>query len=719
MSETESAPRLPSHRRRFLAGLAIALLLAVGLGLVLLTAARTAERRERSARQAVVTLRALTELVERTEGEPAAAEEGGLGSELANLADLGAAAEETPAEEEGGMGLGGELAALEGGAEEETGDVGERVRLVVSRFAEDHPEVRSIRVVAFEGIRLEASSDPADTGERAAPRRLERDEKPLYDLGQKLRAAVAENRESRDAGGTAIGEEIAVEPLADGGFSLAGPVERGGPNGEVVGMIQMRTAPDPTTAPPAPAWLPALAAWLVPVVLLFLLALALGERRGVLAAVAAVLLVISLGAFARWASGVLETERRESVTALAAHMIEESETAAIIATDLSLPDTRPFDPARWDVDVYRQPHGLVGPGGAVDEGKLGESVRRDAGRMTRSVATVAAAALALLVFVGLGGAARVGRDLVHYRMAYAYTVPALVGMLLLVFFPFFYGIALSFTNANIYNSNQPVTELWVGIDNYVDILSDFSVFRRTADGLVFNYENFYWTLGFNIVWTIANVAIGVTLGLILALILNTKGLALRPIYRVLLILPWAVPNYITALIFQGMFHQQFGAVNQLRQIIGLDAIAWFDHPLTSFIAVLTTNGWLSFSFMMVVSLGALQSIPADLYEAAWVDGASRWQQFTAITLPSLKPALIPAIILSVIWTFNQFNVIFLVSAGQPAGATEILITRAYKLAFEQYRYGYAAAYAVVIFLILLAYGTFQNRATRATEAIGE
>jgi arabinogalactan oligomer/maltooligosaccharide transport system permease protein len=187
---------------------------------------------------------------------------------------------------------------------------------------------------------------------------------------------------------------------------------------------------------------------------------------------------------------------------------------------------------------------------------------------------------------------------------------------------------------------------------------------------------------------------------------------------VILILPWATPTYITALVWKGMFHQQFGAVNQILQIFGGRSIAWFDAPLTSYLAVLTTNGWLSFPFMMVISLGALQSIPADLYEAARVDGASRWQQFRSITMPSLKPALIPAIILSVVWTFNQFNVIYLVSAGQPAGATEILITKAYKLAFEDYRYGYAAAYSAVIFLILLVYGTWQNRVTKATEAIG-
>ena len=276
-----------------------------------------------------------------------------------------------------------------------------------------------------------------------------------------------------------------------------------------------------------------------------------------------------------------------------------------------------------------------------------------------------------------------------------------------------------FTESTIYNSDKTAfdPEIWVGLDNFANVLLDFDLVRETAEGRVIDYSNFYWTTGFTIVWTISNVTIGVTVGLFLALILNTSGLALRPIYRVLLILPWAVPNYITALIWKGMFHQQFGVINQFLQALGLDSVRWFETPLTSFVTVLTTNGWLSFPFMMVISLGALQSIPSDLYEAARVDGASRWQQFKFITLPSLKPALVPAIILSVIWTFNQFNVIYLVSQGEPAGSTEILITESYKIAFEEYRYGYAAAYSTVIFLILLAYGIWQNRVTKATEGI--
>ncbi|MCM2333896.1 MAG: sugar ABC transporter permease, partial [Anaeromyxobacteraceae bacterium] len=279
-------------------------------------------------------------------------------------------------------------------------------------------------------------------------------------------------------------------------------------------------------------------------------------------------------------------------------------------------------------------------------------------------------------------------------------------------------VALSFTDSNIYNSSQPLTELWVGLKNYGAILGDFGLARRGADGaLVFNYLNFYWTFLFTVVWTVTNVAFGVSFGLLLALVLNTKDLAFRPIYRVLLILPWAMPNYITALIWKGMFHRQFGVVNHALALFGVEPLSWFDRPFTSFLTALATNGWLSFPFMMVVSLGALQSIPADLYEAARVDGATRWQQFKAITLPSLKPALVPAVILSVVWTFNMFNIVYLVTGGSPDGATEILVTQAYKFAFEKYQYGYAAAYATVIFGILLVYGNVQNRVTRATEAI--
>lgn len=693
-----------SHRRRFLIGLAVAALLGVGLGAFFLAAAREAQSRDRAERRSVVTLLALAQVLDRVGGGEAAAEEPsyGLGDELPPV--------------EGGAetgGLGDELAALDAGAETEAPDPGVAVRNAVAAFAKSHPEVKAIRVVAFDGILLEASTDPKDTGGvrgRAAPRRLEREEKPLYDLGQSLRANVAGNREES----AARQEEIAVERLADGLLRLSAPVERGG---EVVGMVQMDADPERTAS--AFPWLAALLAWLAPVVLFVLLSKALGERRILLAAAATVLLVATLVGFASYSRKVLAADRRATAESVAAAVKQEGERTGALISELGLPADPPLAPELWDANRYREPLGVVQANGMIDEGRLGEEAGADAGRLTRSVIILALLSLVLLIFVGWGYAARTGAALVEHRYAYSYTLPSLVVMLLLVFFPFLYGAVLSFTNANIYNTNRSVFDLWIGLDNYVEILRDVRVARSTSEGLVWNYQNFYWTLGFNIVWTIANVAIGVTLGLLLALALNTKGLAFRAGYRVLLILPWAVPSYITALIWRGMFHKQFGVINQIVQMFGFLPVSWYDKPFTSFLAVLTTNGWLSFSFMMVVSLGALQSIPADLYEAARVDGATRWQQLRSITLPSIRPALVPAIILSVIWTFNQFIVIFLVSAGEPGRSTEILITQAYRIAFEQYRYGYAAAYSVVIFLILLAYGTWQNRVTRATEAIGE
>ena len=131
---------------------------------------------------------------------------------------------------------------------------------------------------------------------------------------------------------------------------------------------------------------------------------------------------------------------------------------------------------------------------------------------------------------------------------------------------------------------------------------------------------------------------------------------------------------------------------------------------TSFCANLVTNTWLGFPFMMVVTLGALQSIPRDLELAAAVDGASGWQRFWHITLPLLKPALLPAIVLGSVWTFNMFNIIYLVSAGEPDSSTDILISDAYRWAFTRgHRYGYAAAYAVLIFFVLLVYSRAGNR----------
>jgi len=573
------------------------------------------------------------------------------------------------------------------------------LRKIVGAWQETHPPGTRVRVIR--GTTLEASTEPADTGEKVAPRRLAREEKPLYDQAQRLRSGVDTNRE-----GGAPKPELEVE-REGGARRVAVPLEA---DGKVTGMVQVLVPTEESTATRSPLQAVLL---LAGAVLLYLLAASLlPPRAALLAALSTALFCLAVAFFVGGELRALGLAEREGQRALAGTVAGEVDRTR------TLIGAAKVDGGAWDTDLGRKPHGLVTGAGAIDREKGEAEAQEIRRRALRSLIALGALGFVLLVLVGFGGANRVGRALVSNRQAYAYIAPAIVGTTLLVFFPFFYGIALSFTDSNIYNTNLPLSELWVGLRNYGTILGDFGVVRRAADGhWVFNYLNFYWTFFFTVVWTITNVVWGVSFGLLLALVLNTKGLALRPIYRVLLILPWAMPNYITALIWKGMFHRQFGVVNQGLAIFGFEPLSWFDRPFTSYLTALATNGWLSFPFMMVVSLGALQSIPADLYEAARVDGASRWQQFRAITLPSLKPALVPAVILSVVWTFNMFNIIYLVTAGEPGGSTEILITQAYKFAFQRYQYGYAAAYATIIFGILLVYGTIQNRVTRATEAL--
>jgi ABC-type sugar transport system permease subunit len=303
-----------------------------------------------------------------------------------------------------------------------------------------------------------------------------------------------------------------------------------------------------------------------------------------------------------------------------------------------------------------------------------------------------------------GHLAAAAAELSRQRAAYAFLLPAAVAMLILVAVPFAVGLVLGF-----YDHSRGVWR-FVGLANFLDILRGGG--RSFADPL-----NFWFTLGVTVAWTAVNVALHVVLGVCLALCLRQSWLRGKGVYRMLLILPWAIPNYITALLWRGMFQSEYGAVNAILGALGLDKVSWFSSFGTAFAANVTANTWLGFPFMMVVALGALESIPRDMIEAAEVDGASAWQRFFHLTLPHLRPALLPAIVLGSIWTFNMFNVIYLVSEGRPGGGTDILVTQAYRWAFERgERYGMAAAYATLIFLILLVWTVAGMRAHRQERA---
>lgn len=292
------------------------------------------------------------------------------------------------------------------------------------------------------------------------------------------------------------------------------------------------------------------------------------------------------------------------------------------------------------------------------------------------------------------------RDFKKRPFVYWMAVPAFLLIAITVVYPVGYNIVLSLSNMGLRNFFD-----WkvVGFQNYINVFTEavfYSVFVKT------------------VIWTVVNVFFHVVIGVFLALLLN-RVLPGKGVIRTLLILPWAVPQFITALTWRGMFNQEYGAINLIiAKYLHLPIVNWLGSPTEAFLACILTNVWLGFPFMMVVALGGLQSIPYTLYEAANIDGAGWFTKLQRITLPLLKPVMTPAIVLGMVWTFNNLNVIWLVSnAGEPADQTHILVSFVYKSAFNLYRYGYAAALSMVIFLILLAFGVFFLKRAKAVESV--
>lgn len=299
-------------------------------------------------------------------------------------------------------------------------------------------------------------------------------------------------------------------------------------------------------------------------------------------------------------------------------------------------------------------------------------------------------------------------------------LPTVLVLSVLILYPLFQGVFQSFTDLN--ESNQraeictkvlggeevcepnPDRSRFVGLDNYVDVLT--------------GERGQFWLWFTNtVVWTVACVTLHYGLGLGLAVLLN-RELRGRAVYRVLLIIPWAVPAFVSAFAWKFLFNQDYGIINTALEAVGLGAVDWFSGRWTSLFTAIVTNVWLGVPFMMVALLGGLQSISADLYEAAEMDGASPWQRFRHITLPGLKPVSATVILLGTIWTFNMFPIIFFVTGGEPAGQTEILVTGAFRAAFEGIRnYSLAATYGVLILSLLIVYAGVYRRVLNRGEEV--
>ncbi len=283
-----------------------------------------------------------------------------------------------------------------------------------------------------------------------------------------------------------------------------------------------------------------------------------------------------------------------------------------------------------------------------------------------------------------------------------FVAPAFLVLIGVVFYPFIFNIIISLSNMSLSHIRD-----WhfVGFRQYVKVFTEESK------------PNFYDVFLKTIIWTVVNLIFHVVIGVFLALLLNQKEIRGKAIFRTILVLPWAVPQLIVALTWRGMFNYEYGSINlMLTQWFGLPAVQWLKSPVETFIAVIITNVWLGFPFMMIIALGALQSIPHELYEAADMDGASWFHKLKNITIPLIRPVMVPAITLGTIWTFNNLNIVWLVSnAGEPSDQTHLLVSFVYKAAFNFYRYGYGAALSMVIFLILLVFSLTFMRRTKATE----
>jgi arabinogalactan oligomer/maltooligosaccharide transport system permease protein len=298
---------------------------------------------------------------------------------------------------------------------------------------------------------------------------------------------------------------------------------------------------------------------------------------------------------------------------------------------------------------------------------------------------------------------RLKRSWDRHWIAYAMLAPVMVVMGVLVFYPLVKGIGYSLTNADRYNIGSQAIP-----SSYERSWQN----TKTNYDIVFTDKESRSVLGFTAVWTFTNVFFHFVIGLGLAVLLN-RTMRFRGWYRMLLLIPWAVPSFITAFAWRYLFNDPYGFFSQFLRALGVNTPpAFLGDPTWAKFAVITTNVWLGVPFMMVVLLGGLQSIDRDLLEAAEVDGANAWQRFWGVTLPGLRPVAATVILLGIIWTFNSFNIIFLMTQGGPGTDTQILATYAFRYFLDYQLYGTAAAYGVVTLSLLLIFATVYVRVVR-------
>lgn len=292
-----------------------------------------------------------------------------------------------------------------------------------------------------------------------------------------------------------------------------------------------------------------------------------------------------------------------------------------------------------------------------------------------------------------------------------YLFPALISIAIFTVLPIIYTIYIAFTDYTMYSK---------GVVNFVGFANFAEVFAGPFKEVFMPV--FIWTC----VFALASTAGTFFLGLFMAILVNNENIKERGLYKAILIIPWALPATVAILSWSGLLNGSYGAINNL--LISMHIIStpvpWLTNPSWARLALIIVNVWLGFPYMMNVCLGALQSIPVTYYEAADVDGASKFTQFRKITLPSLAQTAYPLVISSFAFNFNNFGQSFLITGGGPArpgtqfaGYTDILASVNYKLSITFGRYEIASTISIIIFVILATISYFQMKASGQFEEV--
>lgn len=302
-------------------------------------------------------------------------------------------------------------------------------------------------------------------------------------------------------------------------------------------------------------------------------------------------------------------------------------------------------------------------------------------------------------------------NLIDNGFPYLMISPGFILLVFVVVFPIIFVILLGFTNYDLYHSPPAKLVSWVGIQNFIDIFT-LPIWRTT----------FFSVLGWTVAWTFIATTLQVALGMFLAILVNQPDLKGKAIIRTIFILPWAVPAFVSILVFAGMFNESFGAINlQVLHLFGISPKPWMTDPFWTKTALIMIQTWLGFPFIFSMTTGVLQSIPADLYEAATIDGATVFQKFRKITLPLVLYAIAPVLITQYTFNFNNFNLIYLFNGGGPAvegqnaGGTDILISWIYSLTMTSSQYGKAAAITMLLSIFVITVALWQFRRTKSLQ----